>query len=75
MKKTDKTGAELAQHIYEEIKAENALQLSFQWLYSNDFISVMQSLESILKGEYYLAFSGTSDNSHLMVKSIKFMKG
>ena len=75
VKKTDKIGAELAQHIYEEIKAENALQLSFQWLYSNDFISVMQSLESIPKGEYYLAFSGTSDNSHPMVKSIKFMKG
>ena len=75
VKKTDKTGTELAQHIYEEIKAENALQLSFQWLYSNDFISVMQSLESIPAGEYYFAFSGTSDNSHPMVKSIKFMKG
>ena len=74
VKKAEKTGAELAQYIYEEIKAENALQLSFQWLYSNDFISVMQSLESIPKGEYYLAFSGTSDNSHPMVKSIKFMK-
>ena len=75
VKKTDKTGAELAQHIYEEIKAENALQLSFQWLYSNDFISVIQSLENISDGEYYLAFKGTSDNSHPMVKSIKFMKG
>ena len=74
VKKTDKTGAELAQHIYEEIKAENALQLSFQWLYSNDFISVMQSLENVSDGEYYLAFKGTSDNSHPMVKSIKFMK-
>ena len=74
VKKTDKTGAELAQHIYDEIKAENALQLSFQWLYSNDFISVIQSLENISDGEYYLAFKGTSDNSHPMVKSIKFMK-
>ena len=73
--KTDKMGSELAQYIYEEIKAENALKLSFQWLYSNDFVSVMQSLESIPKGEYYLAFSGTSDNSHPIVKSIKFMKG
>ena len=75
VKKTDKTGAELAQHIYDEIKAENALQLSFQWLYSDDFVSVMQSLENVSDGEYYLAFSGTSDNSHPMVKSIKFMKG
>lgn len=72
--KTDKTGSELAQHIYEEIKAENALKLSFKWLYSDTFISVIQSLENISDGEYYLAFKGTSDNSHPMVKSIKFMK-
>ena len=72
--KTDKTGSELAQYIYEEIKAENALKLSFKWLYSDTFISVMQSLENVSDGEYYLAFKGTSDNSHPMVKSIKFMK-
>ena len=72
--KTDKTGSELAQYIYEEIKAENALKLSFQWLYSDTSISVMQSLENVSDGEYYLAFQGTSDNSHPMVKSIKFMK-
>ena len=71
---TDKMGSELAQHIYEEIKAENALKLSFKWLYSDTFISVIQSLENISDGEYYLAFKGTSDNSHPMVKSIKFMK-
>ena len=74
VKKTDKTGAELAQYIYKEIKAENASKLSFKWLYSDTFISVMQSLENVSDGEYYLAFKGTSDNSHPMVKSIKFMK-
>ncbi len=72
--KTDKTGSELAQYIYEEIKAENASKLSFKWLYSDTFISVMQSLGNVSDGEYYLAFKGTSDNSHPMVKSIKFMK-
>lgn len=72
--KTDKTGSELAQYIYEEIKAENALKLSFKWLYSDTFISVIQSLENVSDEEYYLAFKGTSDNSHPMVKSIKFMK-
>ena len=72
---TDKMGSELAQYIYEEIKAENALKLSFKWLYSDTFISVIQSLENISDGKYYLAFKGTSDNSHPMVKSIKFMKG
>ena len=74
VKKIDKTGSELAQYIYEEIKAENALKLSFKWLYSDTFISVIQSLENVSDGEYYLAFQGTSDNSHPMVKSIKFMK-
>ena len=72
--KTDKTGSELAQYIYEEIKAENALKLSFQWIYSDTSISVMQSLENVSDGEYYHAFKGTSDNSHPMVKSIKLMK-
>lgn len=71
---TDKMGSELAQYIYKEIKAENALKLSFKWLYSDTFISVIQSLENISDGEYYLAFKGTSDNSHPMMKSIKFMK-
>ena len=74
VKKTDKTGAELAQYIYEEIQAGNAVTLQLKWLYSDTYISVMQSLENVPDGEYYLAFKGTSDNSHPMVKSIKFMK-
>lgn len=75
VRKTDKTGSELAQYIYEEIQAGNAVPLSFKWLYSDTYISVMQSLENVPDGEYYLAFKGTSDNSHPMVESIKFMKG
>lgn len=75
VRKTDKTGSELARYIYEEVQAGNALELSFKWLYSDTYISVMQSLENVPDGEYYLAFKGTSDNSHPMVESIKFMKG
>lgn len=75
VRKTDKTGSELARYIYEEIQAGNAVPLSFKWLYSDTYISVMQSLENVTDGEYYLAFKGTSDNSHPMVESIKFMKG
>ena len=75
VKKTDKTGAELAQYIYGEIQAGNAVTLQFKWLYSDTYISVMQSLENVPDGEYYLAFKGTSDNSHPIVKSIKFLKG
>ena len=73
VRKTDKTGSELAQYIYEEIQAGNAETLQFKWLYSDTYISVMQSLENVPDGEYYLAFKGTSDNSHPMIESIKFM--
>ena len=75
VRKTDKTGSELAQYIYEEIQAGNAVTLQFKWLYSDTYISVMQSLENVPDGEYYLALKGTSDNSHPMIESIKFMKG
>lgn len=75
VRKTDKTGSELARYIYEEIQAGNAVELSFKWLYSDTYISVMQSLENVPDGEYYLAFKGTSDNSHPMIEAIKFMKG
>lgn len=75
VRKTDKTGSELAQYIYEEIQAGNAVELSFKWLYSDTYVSVMQSLENVPDGEYYLTFKGTSDNSHPMIKTIKFMKG
>lgn len=75
VRKTDKTGSELARHIYEEVQAGNAVTLSFKWLYSDTYISVMQTMENVPDGEYYLAFKGTSDNSHPMIKSIKFLKG
>ncbi|MGN1224674.1 MAG: hypothetical protein ACI4TG_06165, partial [Ruminococcus sp.] len=75
VRKTDKTGSELAQYIYEEVQAGNAVTLQFKWLYSDTYISVMQAMENVPDGEYYLAFKGTSDNSHPMVKSIKFMRG
>ena len=75
VQKTDKSGAELAQYIYSEIAAGNAITIPFQWLYSDSYVSVMQSLESVPEGEYYLAIKGTSDNSHPMIQSMKFLKG
>lgn len=75
VRKTDKTGSELARYIYEQIQSGDALELSFKWLYSDTYVSVMQSLETVPDGEYYLAFKGTSDNSHPMIRSIKFLKG
>lgn len=75
VQKTDKSGAELAQYIYSEIAAGNAITIPFRWLYSETYVSVMQSLKSVPEGEYYLTIQGTSDNSHPMIQSMKFLKG
>ena len=73
VRKTDKTGSELAEHIYKEVQSGNAIKQSFKWLYSDTYISVMQSLENVPDGEYYLAFKGMSDNSHPIVQEVKVM--
>ena len=73
VRKTDKTGSELAEHIYKEVQSGNALKQSFKWLYSDTYISVMHSLENVPDGEYYLAFKGMSDNSHPIVQEVKVM--
>lgn len=73
VRKTDKTGSELAEHIYKEVQSGNALEQSFKWLYSDTYISVMHSLENVPDGEYYLAFKGMSDNSHPIVQEVKVM--
>jgi hypothetical protein len=73
--KSDKTGADLARYIYEAIQSESAIVLPCKLLYSDTFITVLQSLETISNGEYYLAFKGISDNSHPMIRSIQIMEG
>jgi hypothetical protein len=73
--KSDKTGADLARYIYESIGTKNAVAVPCKWLYSDTFITVLQSLESVSDGEYYLAFKGISDNSHPIIRSIQIMGG
>jgi hypothetical protein len=73
--KSDKTGADLARYIYDAIQSESAIVLPCKWLYSDTFITVLQSLESVSNGEYYLAFKGISDNSHPIIRSIQIMGG
>jgi hypothetical protein len=73
--KSDKTGADLARYIYDAIQSESAISVPCKWLYSDTFITVLQSLETISNGEYFLAFKGISDNSHPIIRSIQIMGG
>ena len=47
----------------------------FEWLYSANFITTLISCSDIPAGEYYLAWTGVSDNTHPKIKSIKIMGG
>ena len=70
-----RTYAELAQVVYEQIQSGNAVKLEFQWLQSNDFISVLIDCTDIAIGQYYLVWKGVSDNTHPKIKAIKVLGG
>jgi len=70
-----RTYAELAQVVYEQIQSGNAVKLEFQWLQSNDFISVLIDCTDIAIGQYYLVWKGISDNTHPKIKSVKVLGG
>ena len=64
-------------HALRHIFASSCIRLGFDVKALSELLghsSVEITLNRYVHGEYYLAFKGTSDNSHPMVKSIKFMK-
>ncbi|MDE6520418.1 MAG: hypothetical protein K2K91_08220, partial [Ruminococcus sp.] len=65
----------IADHIFNKIKAGDCVEVSFEWLYSADFITTLTSCENVPSGEYYLAWAGRSNNTHPKIKSIKIMEG
>ncbi len=70
-----RTYAELAQVVYEQIQSGNAIKLEFQWLQSNDSISVLVDCTDVAVGQYYLVWKGISDNTHPKIKSVKVLGG
>ena len=72
---SSRTYAELAQVVYEQIQSGNAVKLEFQWLQSNDFISVLVDCTDVAVGQYYLVWKGVSDNTHPKIKAIKVLGG
>lgn len=58
-----------------EIKYGRAVQLDFQWLQSQKFITVETDCGDIESGEYYLAWVGRSNNTHPVIQSVKVLEG
>ncbi len=65
----------IADFVFEKIKNNDCHKIPFEWLYSADFITVLIPCSDITAGDYYIAWTGVSDNTHPKIKSIKIMEG
>ena len=65
----------IADFIFNKIKAHDCIELSFNWLYSEGYITTLTSCSDVPPGEYYIAWVGVSDNTHPKIKIVKLMKG
>lgn len=54
-----------------EIENGRAVQLDFQWLQSQKFITTETDCTGIQPGEYYLCWVGRSNNTHPIIQSVK----
>lgn len=54
-----------------EIDNGRAIQLDFQWLQTEKFITTETDCTGITAGEYYLAWVGRSNNTHPTIQSVK----
>lgn len=63
----------IADFIFEKIKNNNCRKIPFEWLCSANYITTLISCSDIPAGEYYLAWTGVSDNSHPIVKRIQIL--
>ncbi len=65
----------IADFIFNKIKEHDCIELSFNWLYSEDYITTLTSCSDVPPGEYYIAWVGISDNTHPKIKTVKLIKG
>lgn len=67
--------AKKAESIFNKIKEHDCIELSFNWLHSEDYITTLTSCSDVPPGEYYIAWVGISDNTHPKIKTVKLIKG
>ncbi|MGN0575277.1 MAG: hypothetical protein ACI4J2_04530, partial [Ruminococcus sp.] len=65
----------IARFIFDKISSNDCIEVPFEWLYSDSYIATVTSCSDIPAGEYYLAWTGISDNTHPKIKSVKIRKG
>ena len=63
----------IADFIFEKIKNNDCRKVPFEWLYSANYITTLILCSDIPAGEYYLAWTGVSDNTHPLVRRIQIL--
>ena len=58
-------------YAWSEIEYGRAIQLDFQWLQTQKFITTETDCTGIQPGEYYLCWVGRSNNTHPIIRSVK----
>ena len=66
-------GTPIADFVFEKIKNNDCRKVSFEWLYSANYITTLISCSDIPTGDYYIAWTGVSDNTHPLVKRIQVL--
>lgn len=72
---TGSTNLKKAESIKSLLEAgnENIVTIDFEYVYATNGVTEAVSLESVLAGEYYIVWSGTSDNSRPKINDITIM--
>jgi hypothetical protein len=61
-------------YVKDRIDRNQAVDLNFKWLQSENYVSVMTGCENLTSGKYYLAWAGRSNNTHPLIKNVKVLE-
>lgn len=68
---SDKSDSDTVQnYIYTSISSGNCTELSFAWLQTSDFVTVLTPLNTIIPADYYICWVGRSNNTKPVVRKV-----
>lgn len=68
---SDKSDSDTVQnYIYTSISSGNCTELSFAWLQTSDFVTVLTQLNTITPADYYICWVGRSNNTKPVVRKV-----
>ena len=60
-------------YIYTSVSSGNCTEITFAWLQTSGFVTVLTTLSSVTPAEYYLCWVGRSNNTKPVVREVKIL--